>query len=184
MSKCIHMLEAVHSTKLSPARNIGVKQPCINSLKIFTKNTKSTCWISRPSKKFDIKFPPEMIDFYLQYNSAEIYPSKIEVGKDSFQVLAFCPIRYSFHPFVPSIEDAMIWNRGNNFIDPKMIQFAVNSKGKPRSSDFKNLYLCDSTSGEVYLTTKDDITNPIKICDSFNEFLSRLSVCDGDDDDI
>lgn len=135
-------------------------------------------------KKFDVKFPPEMVDFYLQYNSAEIYPSRIEVGKNSFQVLAFCPIRYRFHPFVPSIENAMIWNRGNNFIDPKMIQFAVNSKGKPRSSDFKNLYLCDSISGEVYLTTKDDTTNPIKICDSFNEFLSRLSVCDGDDGDI
>ena len=135
-------------------------------------------------KKFHIKFPPEMVDFYLQYNDAEIYLSEIETDEDTPQVFAFYPIRYRFHPFVPSIEDAMIWNRGNNFIDPKMIQFAVNSKGKPRSSDFKNLYLCDSISGEVYLTTKDDTTNPIKICDSFNEFLSRLSVCDGDNGDI
>ena len=129
-------------------------------------------------KKFDIKFPPEMADFYLQYNSAEIHPSKIEVGKDNFQVLAFCPIRYRFHPFVPSVEDAMIWNRQNGFIDPKMIQFAVDSKGKPHSSDFKNLYLCDSISGEVYLIIRDDIMNPIKICDSFNEFLSRFNICD------
>ena len=78
----------------------------------------------------------------------------------------------------------MIQNRKNSFIDSKMIQFAVNSNKKPYSFDFKNLYLCDSTSGEVYLTTKDDITNPIKICDSFNEFLSRLSVCDGEDGEI
>ena len=131
-------------------------------------------------KKFDVKFPPEMVDFYLQYNSAEIYPSRIEVGKDSFQVIAFCPIRYNRYPFLFTVEDAMIQNRKNGFIDSKMIQFAVNSNKEP----FKNLYLCDSTSGEVYLTTKDDITNPIKICDSFNKFLSRLSVCDGDDGDI
>ncbi len=135
-------------------------------------------------KKFDVKFPPEMVNFYLQYNSAEIYPSRIEVGKDSFQVIAFCPIRYNRYPYLFTVEDAMIQNRKNSFIDSKMIQFAVNSNKKPYSFDFKNLYLCDSTSGEVYLTTKDDITNPIKICDSFNEFLSRLSVCDGDDGDI
>ena len=126
---------------------------------------------SGPGKKFDIKFPPDMVDFYLQYNDAEIYLSEIEMDEDSPQVLTFYPIRYRY-PHQVTVDMAMLWGRQDGFIDPKMIEFAANPGGDP--------YFCDSVSGEIYLIPHEDIDEPIKICDSFNEFLSRLHICDSD----
>ena len=123
-------------------------------------------------KKFDIKFPPEMVDFYLQYNDAEIYLSEIETDEDTPQVDSFHPIRYKCYPYEVTVDMAMLWGRQDGFIDPKMIEFAADPGGDP--------YFCDSISGEIYLIRSDDIDEPIKICDSFDEFLSRLHVCDSD----
>ena len=123
-------------------------------------------------KKFDIKFPSEMVDFYLQYNDAEIYLSEIETEEDKPQVFAFYPIRYRHSRYEGTIDETMLSFRQDGFFDPKMIPFAGDQGGDP--------YFCDSISGEIYLIRSDDIDEPIKICDSFNEFLSRLHVCDSD----
>ena len=123
-------------------------------------------------KKFDIKFPLEMVDFYLQYNDTEIYLSEIETDEDTFQVVSFYPIRYRYSPHAITVDMAMLWNKLDGFINPKLIEFAGDPAGDP--------YFCDSISGEIYLIPHEDIDEPIKICDSFNEFLSRLHICDSD----
>lgn len=121
-------------------------------------------------EKFDIKLPFEMAKFYLQYNGLEIYLSKIERDTALFQVDAFYSIKHSFSPRLPTVDTLIEWDRMDGFIDSQMIPFAKDQGG--------DSYYCDSASGEIYIIRSDDIDIPIKICDTFTEFLSALHVYD------
>lgn len=109
-----------------------------------------------------------MAEFYLQYNGLEIYLSKIERDTTIFQVDAFYSIKHSFSTRLPTVDTLIEWDRMDGFIAPQMIPFAEDQGG--------DSYYCNSTSGEIYIIRSDDIDIPIKICDTFAEFLSALEV--------
>lgn len=121
-------------------------------------------------KKFDIRLPIEMAEFYIQYNGLEIYLSKIEINTTIFQIDSFYSIKYSFSNKLPTIDTLIEWERMDGFVNPKMIPFAKDQGG--------DSYYCDSVSGEIYIIQSDDIDTPIKICDTFTEFLSAIDVYD------
>ena len=122
-------------------------------------------------EKFDIRLPFEMAEFYLQFNGLEIYLSKIEKDTTIFQVDAFYSIKHSFSSRLPTVDTLIEWDRMDGFVDYKMVPFAKDQGG--------DSYYCDSASGEIYIIRSDDIDIPIKICDTFTEFLSALDIYNG-----
>lgn len=139
----------------------------------FIKEQHNECKIGREDicsleENFDIKLPFEMAEFYLQYNGAEIYLSQIEKGTMIFQVDAFYSIKCSFSPKLPTVDTLIKWDRMDGFIAQKMIPFAKDQGG--------DSYYCDSISGEIYIIRSEDIDTPVKICDTFTEFLHALNV--------
>lgn len=128
--------------------------------------------IQSVEEKFNIKLPSELSEFYLQYNGAEIYLSQIEKDTLVFQVDAFYPIKNSFSSKLPTMDTLIEWDRMDGFINQSMIPFAKDQGG--------DSYYCDSVSGKIYIIRSDEIDDPIKIFDSFTEFLSELNICGND----
>lgn len=62
------------------------------------------------------------------------------------------------------------WDRMDGFVPPNMIPFVQDQGG--------DSCYCDTNTGEIYIIRSDDIDHPIKLCDSFLEFLEGLNVCE------
>lgn len=139
----------------------------------FVKKLHKECAISNEiiqkiEQKFDVTFPQPLVEFYLQYNGIECYLSQYIKEDTFYQVQDFFPIHCSFTHSLPVVETLIEWDRMDGFVPTNMIPFAVDPGG--------DSYYCDSTSGGIYIIRSDEIDDPIKICNTFTEFLSELDI--------
>ncbi len=125
--------------------------------------------IAELEKRYTIKIPAGLKEFYLKYNAAEIslcgFRSKIPPN-EMFEVHIIYPIRYTPYKNGVLLEDVLYSDRMDGFIPSNLIPFAEDRGG--------NRYYCDENTETVYFISSDDIDSPQFVCENPAVFLSEL----------
>ena len=121
-------------------------------------------YIRQLEEKLDIRFPQVLVEYYLHHNMAE---TKEEVCFRVFNLEFYLnylnPLRYGDVP----VEDLLKYMAGKPYLSPNLIPLAEDEEGD-------NFYW-DSKTGKVCYICRENVMNPIPICDSVEAFIELLN---------
>lgn len=121
--------------------------------------------ISIIEEKWNFKFPPILVEYYLKYNGSKISLCVFTVDNNEYEISEIVQIKHGICPFEFIIKN----DREDGFIPLSFIPVANN-----RGGDY---YYWDEKDGKVYLIYTDDIENPIFICDSVEKLFEIMESC-------
>ena len=120
--------------------------------------------------KFSIKFPDILKEYYLKYNGCQIKECSFSINEKEYDVNEIISVKYGKYSFENEYKNVI----ENKYISNIYIPFA---KDISNQSYYFNL-----KDNKIYYISIDDITNPIFICDSIDEFFEILNLCLDDND--
>lgn len=125
--------------------------------------------IAELERKYDIRVPTTLKEFYLKYNAAEIslcrFHSK-DLQDEMFEIHTIYPIKYTPYENGVILEKVIWGDRMDGFIPPNLIPFAEDRGG--------NRYYCDENSEIVYFIPSDDIDNPVLVSENVLDFFNNI----------
>ena len=125
-------------------------------------------YIDEVEKKFNIKFPFILREFYLKHNFSNLKECvfRIEGIKDAdFSLDCFIPLKYGNISF----EKEYNFILDNDYIGNEFIPFAIDM-------DADNYYW-NNKDGMVYYISHENVEYPILICESVDKFFEILNNC-------
>ena len=132
-----------------------------------TKNV-SEEYIKNVERKFNIKFPTVLKEYYLNYNFSDNKECCFKIdgfdGEDTDFILdCIIPLKYGTIPFEKQYEYVL----NDNDISSDFIPLAVDLDS--------DLYYWNKKSGEVWYISHENVENPIPICESVEKFFEILN---------
>ena len=115
-------------------------------------------------KKWDIKIPAILRQFYSAYNGAKIHLCKFNIDDFEYEISEILPMKYGDC----CIEEVLRNDRQDEIISNNMVPIANN-----RGGDY---YYSDLSKGKIYLVYCDDIENPVFICDSIEDMFEIMEL--------
>lgn len=136
----------------------------------FVKGTegehlKSLDKISELEKKYSIKFPKSLKEYYFKYDGEKINVCIITINGYDCEIAKIVPIIAEKMNFEAITDN----DKADGFIPMNYYPLARDRGG--------NYYYWDSKTGEVFLLLVDDFENPFKVADSVDDFLIMLCNC-------
>ena len=120
-------------------------------------------YIREFERKWSIKFPDILKDYYLHHNWAEISEFSFMIHNLEFSVEFIIPLQYGNI----CVEEILSFNQGNEYIPKSFMPLAEDIDG----DDF----YWDASNGHVYYLAMGNAENPIPICDSVEQFFEILN---------
>ena len=136
-------------------------------LKFISKDTNeenvTTEYIEKLEEKWNIKFPPILVEYYLYHNAAEVYEFSFFRHGIEFSIEFILPLKFGKF----SVEHIYDLNQSDEFISDRFIPLAEDTSGEE--------YYWDSKNGKVYYLSMENVENPIPISNSVEEFFELLN---------
>lgn len=120
-------------------------------------------YIREFEEKFNISFPGILVDYYTNYNKAELKECTFFVHDLEFCVEFIIPLKYGNI----CVEKILSFNDGNEYISKAFIPLAEDVDGED--------FYWDSSDGKVYYLSMENVENPIPICDTVEQFFKILN---------
>lgn len=118
--------------------------------------------IQRVERKYGIKFPMDLREYYSKYDGARINLCMIDKGDMKYEVSRIIPLSGEGLTFEKIVDN----DREDGFIDADFYPLASNRGG--------DLYYWSAGDQSVYLLYGDDIEHPIQICQDVSTFFESL----------
>lgn len=131
-----------------------------------SKNKLSPTLIAEIEKKYQMKFPAALRNYYLSYGDCLIHTCEFQINGVLREVNAIIPLSFNERLHFSKIVER---ERAEEWIPKTFYPFAYDSGG--------NYYYWDATNGKIYLIFSDDVDKPKGICDSIDDFFSLLENC-------
>lgn len=120
-------------------------------------------YIRQLEERLHIQFPEVLVEYYLHHNMAETKEISFVKHDLEFGVNYLNPLCYSD----VSVEELLLYMKGKSYYGDTLIPLAEDTEGD-------NFYW-DSQSGKVCYICRENVENPIPICDSVEAFIELLN---------
>jgi len=120
-------------------------------------------YIRQLEQQRQIQFPQVLTEYYQRYNMAPMKEVSFERLGITFYMSCIAPLCYGTMP----VEKQLQYNDKNAYIPDTWIPFADDQEG--------DHFFWDTETGAVSYVCRENVENPIPICDSVEEFFELLN---------
>lgn len=120
-------------------------------------------YIRQLEEQLNIQFPKVLAEYYLHYNMAEMKEISFEVLGITFYMSCIAPLQYGTLP----VEKQLQYNATNAYIPKTFMPLADDEEG--------DHFYWDTENGKVFYVCRENVENPIPICDSVEAFMELLN---------
>ncbi len=119
-------------------------------------------YLSDFERQFELRLPPVLREYYLLYNGSQMHEVPFISKGYQFCAIEILTLKYGTTP----VEALLIHQAAADEIPDSYVPFALDE-------DY-DYYYWNKDSGHIVYISREDVDNPLPVCDDMNQFFAIL----------